>query len=101
MNAITFGVSAAVIICGISAASWLAHVFTRRHHMLKSAGKRIDALSPADWEILAKYLNSDEFAFILRRLNAHLAGTLIERDAPTVRDTLAHFHYINSKDDIL
>lgn len=101
MNAIVFGISTATLVAGIGAACWLAHAFTRRHHMLKAAGKRIDALPPEDWEILAKYLSEDEFAFVLKKLNAYRAGTLIERDAPTVRDTIAHFHYMNPKDPIL
>lgn len=101
MNAIVFGISAATLVAGCAAFSWLAHAFTRRHHMLKAAGKRIDALSKAEWEILAKYLTHDEFAFVLKKLNAYRAGTLIERDAPTVRDTIAHFHYLNQKDSIL
>lgn len=101
MDYITFGASTAAILLGIAAASKLSHMYMRAYRLKAAWGKRIDALTAEDWSILARYLTKEEFAFVIRHLNAYLAGRLIEEFAPSVRTAVSHFHYTNRKDDIV
>lgn len=76
---------------------WLWRAYVRAHYMQALWGKRIDALTLADWQATARHLTDDEFDHLMKVANMHSVNRNSDVLAPTLRDVVVQFHIRNNE----